>query len=195
MDQDVQSFLTEFYYGGGIFAAMPDMQQLLRDYPDTLAVHYANLVPRTVSFDQFWSRYYYQCSATTILHEWRIEQQEQEQERLFEQEQNDSTIEFYNMDNNNTDAQPSGNKSNTGSGGAVDGGDSSSNPLLLEDQTAARAQIFYEESVSDIIETIPEQNEKNENDNDDDGENLDNSNDDGCFYNVAIGLAEHGIQE
>ena len=69
---DVQAFLTEFYHGGGIFErASSDMRLLLKQYPATIATHYALLVPNVVSFDQFWSRYYYRCSATTIRQEWR----------------------------------------------------------------------------------------------------------------------------
>lgn len=71
-EQDIQSFLTQFY-GRLIFdyAASYDMQRLLHRHPDTMAVHYALLVPETCSFDQFWARYYYRCSVTTVLQEWR----------------------------------------------------------------------------------------------------------------------------
>jgi len=37
------------------------------EHPETLGTHYGLLVPNIVSFDQFWSRYYYRCSLTTVL--------------------------------------------------------------------------------------------------------------------------------
>ena len=68
--QDMESFLTEFY-GGGIFDKAREMRTLVRHHPATVGTHYALLVPDVVSFDQFWSRYFYRCSSTTILQDLR----------------------------------------------------------------------------------------------------------------------------
>lgn len=69
--QDVESFLSEFYCHG-IFGKSREMRMLLKQNPATIGTHYALLVPDVVSFDQFWSRYFFRCSQTTILQEIRI---------------------------------------------------------------------------------------------------------------------------
>jgi len=69
--QDVESFLSEFYCHG-IFDKGREMRALLQQNPATIGTHYALLVPNVVSFDEFWSRYFFRCSATTILEELRV---------------------------------------------------------------------------------------------------------------------------
>jgi hypothetical protein len=66
---DLETFLAE-WYGRLIFERAAEMPRLLAQYPETLGTHYGLLVPDVVSFDQFWARYYYRCSLTTILEEW-----------------------------------------------------------------------------------------------------------------------------
>lgn len=154
-DEDVQSFLTEFY-GRWIFERAHDMQRLLRDYPDTVATHYALLVPDTVSFDQFWSRYYYRCSVTTVLQEW----QRQESEALALRQTVSHTLvptirtQFLKQE------------IERGLGSRVDS-TASTTPTkgssLLEEKMAARASIFHTEADSDIVETLYEGDEKEEN--------------------------------
>jgi BSD domain len=208
-DQDVQSFLTEFY-GRGIFERSADMLQLLQDYPDTLAVHYALLVPGTVSFDQFWSRYYYKCSATTILREWSQRDadaahvksttvqhvlptlQQQLQKREVERGLGsreallvvESSLSSLPQDDTKQDASPksSAETTTTRSAGTTSSSSSNSNSTLWEERMAARAQSLYDEAFSDIVETIPE--ESLEHGDQDDHETLDDS--------VAIGFAATG---
>jgi hypothetical protein len=66
---DLETFLAE-WYTRLIFERSAEMPRLLAQYPETLGTHYGLLVPDVVSFDQFWARYYYRCSLTTILEEW-----------------------------------------------------------------------------------------------------------------------------
>jgi BSD domain len=178
-DQDVQSFLTEFY-GRGIFERSADMTQLLQQYPDTLAVHYALLVPSTVSFDQFWSRYYYKCSATTILREWsqrdadaaRVKTstvqhvlptlQQQLMNREIERGDLGSrpTTALVVVESSSSSSPPSPHDSKDPppkSTSTSTSSSNSSNRTLWEERMAARAQSLYEEAFSDIVETIPEE--------------------------------------
>jgi BSD domain len=217
-DQDVQSFLTEFY-GRGIFERSADMVQLLQLYPDTLAVHYALLVPGTVSFDQFWSRYYYKCSATTILREWsqrdadaalvksatvqRIlptlqqQLQKREIERGLGSRQALLVVESSSLPppshQDTKDASPKSTPT-TATTRTVTGNSksssssSSSSSTLWEERVAARAQSLYEEAFSDIVETIPEESLEHGDHDQDDDDDDDADHDDA----VAIGFAASG---
>jgi BSD domain len=215
-DQDVQSFLTEFY-GRGIFERSADMGQLLQLYPDTLAVHYALLVPGTVSFDQFWSRYYYKCSATTILREWsqrdadaalvksatvqRIlptlqqQLQKREIERGLGSRQALLVVESSSLPppshQDTKDASPTfaSVQTITAATNTSSSSSSSSSSTLWEERVAARAQSLYEEAFSDIVETIPEESlEHGDHDQDDDDDDDYADHDDA----VAIGFAATG---
>lgn len=83
---DIDSFLAEFY-SRTIFERSSEMQRLLQEYPETLGTHYAVLVPRMVSFDAFWSRYWYRCSLTTVL---------AEQQHIHEQENAEPPVAIVN---------------------------------------------------------------------------------------------------
>lgn len=135
-DQDIQSFLCEFY-SLTIFHRGPEMQSLLSNQT-VVATHYANLVPHVVSFDQFWSRYFYRCSLTTILQEF---EQDKQQTKSWRQRLNGSLSKF----KENRDARA---LENTRSCDAAQQQQSSS----LEEKLASRIQLF-----DDITETIPEE--------------------------------------
>jgi hypothetical protein len=70
---DLETFVAE-WYSRMIFEKAGEMPRLLQQFPETLGTHYALLVPNLVSFDQFWARFYYRCSLTTILEEWSHQQ-------------------------------------------------------------------------------------------------------------------------
>lgn len=83
---DVDSFLAEFY-SHAIYEKSKEMKRLLSEHPETLGTHYGLLVPNVVSFDQFWSRYFYRCSLTTVLAEQQAEQENGTNQPLSSKEQ------------------------------------------------------------------------------------------------------------
>lgn len=208
--EDIRAFLTEFY-GRLVFDyAAADMRQLLSMYPDTIGTHYALLVPDACSFDQFWARYYYRCSVTTILSEWQQRDDQQAALREAVTRQLVPTIQTKFLKEEierglgsrgarvvtpttttakatRTAAQAISN-SITGEGGSDSSYDDNSSQyeqqmlVVMEERMAARANMFHAEAVSDIVETIAEHGA----DGSDDEENDHNNS------AIGIGFAESG---
>lgn len=65
---DIKSYLTDFYKT--IYKRSDECQIILREHPNTVAVHYANLVPSQISYEDFWQRYFFRCSEERIISEW-----------------------------------------------------------------------------------------------------------------------------
>jgi hypothetical protein len=65
---EVESYLEEFY-SKQIFERAQEFKKELETYSDTVGVHYEFLVPEQVSFDQFFSRYYYRCNIDKLVQE------------------------------------------------------------------------------------------------------------------------------
>lgn len=65
---EVEAFLTEFY-SKYIFERALDFKVELETYSDTVGEHYHFLVPEQVSFDDFFSRYYYRCNLEKLMKE------------------------------------------------------------------------------------------------------------------------------
>jgi hypothetical protein len=69
----LKQFLTDFYKS--IYKKRNELSVLLRNNPG-LEEQYQNLVPRQVSYEDFWQRYYWRCDANRILQEWERKDQE-----------------------------------------------------------------------------------------------------------------------
>lgn len=73
-DPSVKSYLTSFYQERLVTNSfLREMREELRRYPETLGEHYKLLVPNIVSFDAFFSRYYYRCNIDRIVDELKNE--------------------------------------------------------------------------------------------------------------------------
>lgn len=67
---NVKLFLDTFYERD-IFENGLKFKDELNKYSDSVGEHYKFLVPEQVSFDEFFSRYYYRCKIENILDEWQ----------------------------------------------------------------------------------------------------------------------------
>lgn len=68
----VDAFLQDF----SVESNTEDISRLLQENPDTLQKHMDELVPTTVSYEDFWQRYYYRCDAERISQEWEEEEED-----------------------------------------------------------------------------------------------------------------------
>jgi hypothetical protein len=176
--EDMHSFCAEFY-SSTIFEKSSEMKSLLRTYPDTLGTHYAVLVPHVVSFDQFWSRYYYRCSVTTILAEFSRNQRHQSTLRTqmnpivqtIQQQhpppphpkhssQSPTSVTEKTIQNNTHDDDDDETKNNSW--------DMTTN---IQQRTTLRAALHKEECDRDITETIQEEDEE-EDDEEEEGHGI-----------------------
>ena len=65
---DIKAYLSHFYRT--IYKRSDECQTVLREHPNTVAVHYANLVPKQISYEDFWQRYFLRCDETRVVAEW-----------------------------------------------------------------------------------------------------------------------------
>lgn len=65
---EITAFLKEFY-SKHVFERALEFKDELEKYSDTVGEHYNFLVPEQVSFDQFFSRYYYRCNLDHLMNE------------------------------------------------------------------------------------------------------------------------------
>lgn len=77
-EQDIKLFLETF----DVQSKTEEIGKLLAEQP-FLSQHFDNLVPISVSYEQFWQRYFYRCDPHRIVKEW---QEEEELARLHRQE-------------------------------------------------------------------------------------------------------------
>lgn len=64
---DIKAYLSHFYRT--IYKRSVECQTVLREHPNTVAVHYANLVPKQISYEDFWQRYFLRCDETRVVAE------------------------------------------------------------------------------------------------------------------------------
>ena len=65
---DIKAYLSHFYRT--IYKRSEECQTVLTEHPNTVAVHYANLVPKQMSYEDFWQRYFLRCDETRVVAEW-----------------------------------------------------------------------------------------------------------------------------
>ena len=65
---DIKAYLSHFYRT--IYKRSEECQTVLKEHPNTVAVHYANLVPKQISYEDFWQRYFLRCDETRVVAEW-----------------------------------------------------------------------------------------------------------------------------
>lgn len=76
-DMDVLEFLNSFH----IESKTDEIGEILAQYPDSVGFHFETLVPVTITYEQFWQRYYYRCDPERIQREWDQERERIKQER------------------------------------------------------------------------------------------------------------------
>lgn len=69
-DPAILEFLSTFH----IDQQTDDIAMVLEEYADTVGVHFQNLVPMVVTYEQFWQRYYYRCDPDRIQAEMNEEE-------------------------------------------------------------------------------------------------------------------------
>ena len=65
---EVKTFLSSFYRT--IFRRREKCHAILRQHPNTVALHFANLVPDQMSYEDFWQRYFFRCDVDRLLDQW-----------------------------------------------------------------------------------------------------------------------------
>jgi DNA repair exonuclease SbcCD ATPase subunit len=65
--------LAEYLESFSIDAKTEEISQLLSDHPGTLKVMFEDIVPATVSYEDFWRAYFYRCDADRIGRQWEEE--------------------------------------------------------------------------------------------------------------------------
>lgn len=58
-----------------------EISRILQAYPDTVNQYFTDLVPTEVSYEDFWSRYFYRCNEERIEAEWEEERAERARAR------------------------------------------------------------------------------------------------------------------
>jgi hypothetical protein len=149
---DLETFVAE-WYSRMIFEKAAEMPRLLQQFPETLGTHYALLVPNLVSFDQFWARYFYRCSLTTILEEWSQQpQHESDKEKVIWRQKKELQMEI---------EKGLGSRSSDGAllvdrGAAT--GQTTTTSAVTDDPTLLKDLKLRDESIDhDIVETISEE--------------------------------------
>lgn len=146
---DLEMFMAE-WYSRTIFDKAAEFPRLLKQYPETLGEHYDVLVPTVVSFDEFWSRYFYRCSLTTILQEWSHQEADKTTMR------NSIAVSFPALKSKLLRKQ---NRNDSDSAIVVEGRENNKNdPISME----VRPNVGDFEMESDIVETIEEEEEREE---------------------------------
>lgn len=58
-----------------------EISRILQTYPDTVNQYFIDLVPTEVSYEDFWSRYFYRCNEERIEAQWEEERAERARAR------------------------------------------------------------------------------------------------------------------
>lgn len=66
--EDFKKFMSEFYKT--IYKRRDECSQLCAQYPDVLGKYYKELVPKKITYEEFWQRYFYRCDVDNINNEW-----------------------------------------------------------------------------------------------------------------------------
>lgn len=65
---EVKTFLYSFFRT--IYRRREECHAILRQHPNTVALHFANLVPDQMSYEDFWQRYFFRCDVDRLLDQW-----------------------------------------------------------------------------------------------------------------------------
>lgn len=65
---DIKAYLSNFYRT--IYKRSDECHAILKEHPNTVAVHFSNLVPKQMSYEDFWQRYFYRCDESRLIAEW-----------------------------------------------------------------------------------------------------------------------------
>mmetsp|Transcript_8820 Transcript_8820/g.12536 ORF Transcript_8820/g.12536 Transcript_8820/m.12536 type:complete len:688 (-) Transcript_8820:193-2256(-) len=76
-DHDALKFLNFF----DISTKTDEISHILQKYPDSVGIFFEELVPITVTYEQFWQRYFYRCDPDRIQAEWDKNDEELLRER------------------------------------------------------------------------------------------------------------------
>jgi len=66
--EDFKEFMMNFYKT--IYKRRDECSQLCAEYPDTIGKYCKELVPKQISYEEFWQRYFYRCDVDNINNEW-----------------------------------------------------------------------------------------------------------------------------
>ena len=91
-DDEYEADAKEFMAVFSIDEKTDEISELLDLYPDTLKAHFENLVPTTVTYEDFWMRYFYRCDADRIQAEWDAEDEAIQRARAQAVQQGISTV-------------------------------------------------------------------------------------------------------
>ena len=69
-DDDALKEVEEYLESFSIDSKTDEIAKLLEEHPDTLKAQFEQLVPTTVTYEEFWQRYFYRCDVDRITREW-----------------------------------------------------------------------------------------------------------------------------
>jgi hypothetical protein len=72
-DKDIREFLESFE----VNEKTDEITELLEEFEDTLKVHFEELVPLHVPYEEFWQRHFYRCDPVRIERAWAMEEARQ----------------------------------------------------------------------------------------------------------------------
>ena len=70
-EEEVRAFLESF----SLEAKKDEIASSLEAYPDTLKVWFEELVPKEVTHEEFWQRYFYRCDPERVAAEWAADEE------------------------------------------------------------------------------------------------------------------------
>jgi len=79
LQEDVKHFLETLKLSDD--ATTVEISRILQSYPDTVNQYFIDLVPTEVSYEDFWSRYFYRCNEERIEAQWEEERAERARAR------------------------------------------------------------------------------------------------------------------
>lgn len=74
-DDPAYTEIRQFIESFDIATKTDEISVVLERYPDSVQPHFQSLVPTTVTYKQFWVRYFYRCDASRIEAEWELERE------------------------------------------------------------------------------------------------------------------------
>lgn len=80
-DEERKKALEEYLANFQIDEKTQDISAELEKYPDSLQPMFERLVPTTVSYNDFWQRYFYRCDVERIQDEWAAAEERERHER------------------------------------------------------------------------------------------------------------------
>eukprot|EP00591_Stephanopyxis_turris_P003420 CAMPEP_0195516968 /NCGR_PEP_ID=MMETSP0794_2-20130614/9405_1 /TAXON_ID=515487 /ORGANISM="Stephanopyxis turris, Strain CCMP 815" /LENGTH=576 /DNA_ID=CAMNT_0040645689 /DNA_START=36 /DNA_END=1766 /DNA_ORIENTATION=+ len=71
--EEANTFLAEFTPDDE--ALTETISKTLKSHPNTVQIHFSNLVPTEVTYEQFWVRYFYRCDEDRVEKQWEEEEE------------------------------------------------------------------------------------------------------------------------